>query len=137
MKLKMYTDGGSRGNPGPSAIGVLICDNNNKELLRYKDYIGDGTNNIAEYCALIAGLEIAADNKAIELECFLDSELVVKQMTGIYKVKKPHIKKLVSSVVAKAECFNKITYTHLPRSNPYMVIADSLVNKALDENLKC
>ncbi len=130
--MKMYTDGGARGNPGPAAIGVLLCEDNEQELLRHCDTIGEATNNIAEYCALIAGLEIAISRKVEKLDCFLDSELVVKQMNGVYRVKQPHIKQLFLEVQKNASKIKEVSYTHLRREHPQMRVADSLVNKALD-----
>ena len=133
MEIQLYTDGGARGNPGPGAIGVLLCDATGEEIVRYKDSIGQATNNIAEYCALIAGLEIARQYEPTILNCFLDSELVVKQMTGLYKVKNEHIKKLFAEVKNLEENFGSITFTHVPRTHARMRIADKLVNQALDE----
>lgn len=136
MKINMYTDGGARNNPGPGGIGVLICDSSGEELLRHKDFIGHATNNVAEYCALIAGLEIAKEMKASDVSCHLDSELVVKQMTGVYKVKNPEMKKLFAEVQSSMRNFEKVSFTHLRRSHEKMVIADALVNQALDAQLK-
>lgn len=133
MRLHLYTDGGARGNPGPGGIGVLVCDDNDQEIIRHKDRIGQATNNIAEYCALLAGLEIARAQQATELHCFLDSELVVKQMRGEYKVKNDNMKKLFREVQSSSEHFRDVRYTHVPRTHEKMRIADSLVNEALDD----
>ena len=135
MKLKIYTDGGSRNNPGPGGIGILVCDAEDNEILRHKDYIGEATNNIAEYCALIAGLEIAFEIKADEVVCHLDSELVVKQMKGEYQVKHPQMKKLNFEVQNQLRKFNSVSFIHLRREHPKMKIADALVNEALDAEL--
>lgn len=129
----MYTDGGARGNPGPAAIGILICDTEGNEIVTHKDTIGTATNNIAEYCALIAGLEIAYNMNATEITCTLDSELVVKQMNGEYKIKNENMKKLYSEVEKRVRSFKKVSYTHAPRTHEKMRIADKLVNEALDE----
>jgi ribonuclease HI len=136
VELQLYTDGGARGNPGPGAIGVLLCDSKGDELIRHSDCIGEATNNIAEYCALIAGLEIARQYDPQVLDCFLDSELVVKQVTGLYKVKNERIKRLFDEVKKLESIFNRITFTHVPRTHPQMRIADKLVNLALDEEAK-
>ena len=133
MKYNLYTDGGARGNPGPAGIGILLCDEDGEELIRYKDTIGTATNNIAEYLALIAGLELARTHSAERLSCHLDSELVVRQMTGQYKVKNENMRKLFSEVKRLEADFQSITYRHLPRTDGNMRIADALVNQALDE----
>jgi len=132
MHIRIYTDGGARNNPGPSGIGVLICNSHDQELIRHKDYIGEGTNNIAEYCALIAGLELATAYTPTILECFLDSELVVRQVMGAYRVKDERIKRLYNEVKKQEKKFPRISYSHLPRTHAKMKIADMLVNEALD-----
>ena len=133
MKLKMYTDGGSRGNPGPSAVGVLICNEQDEILLEHSDTLGEATNNVAEYKALVEGLKRAKELGATELECFLDSELVVKQLNGIYKLKNFNMQKLFDEVQKSARVFRKISYTHLRREEDGMRRADQLVNFALDK----
>lgn len=132
MKLRIYSDGGARGNPGPAAIGVLICDERNKVLFRYFDTIGETTNNVAEYCALIAGLELARRFGADELECFMDSELLMNQMVGRFKVKAPHIRDLHARAKKTAQLFNAIMYRQKSRETPMLQEADRLVNEALD-----
>jgi len=82
MKINIYTDGASRGNPGPGGIGVLLCDEDNNVLEESKEFIGEATNNIAEYKALLRGLELAKKYVPCSLEMHLDSELVCKQMLG-------------------------------------------------------
>ena len=94
MKLSIFTDGGARGNPGPAAIGVLILNEEKKEVYRYAEKIGETTNNVAEYTALIKALEQAKNIGGKELVCTSDSELMVKQLTGKYKVKNEELKKL-------------------------------------------
>lgn len=136
MKLQTYTDGGARGNPGPAAIGVLICDGQGEILLEHSETIGEATNNIAEYRALIEGLERARSLEADELECYLDSELVVKQLGGEYKLKNYNMQKLYDEVQKRARHFKHISYTHLRREEPNMRRADQLVNYALDEAVK-
>ena len=86
-EVRLYTDGGCRGNSGPGAIGIILLDAAGIELLTHAEVIGDCTNNRAEYKALIEGLHIAAGHTRTKVNCFLDSELVVKQMTGIYRLK--------------------------------------------------
>jgi len=132
-KIRMYTDGGSRGNPGPAAVGVHI------ETLgkNYHECIGIKTNNDAEYEALILGLkkikQVVGKNKIkeIEAECFLDSELVVKQLNHEYKIKEERIQKFFIEIWNLTIEFGKVEFIHIPREKNK--IADALVNQALDE----
>ena len=133
MDYYLYTDGGARNNPGPGAIGVLICDEQGNECARHKAFIGEATNNIAEYCALIAGLELATSYTPANLHCFLDSELVVNQLNGKYRVKNARIKMLYQEVKNQEGHFTALSYTYLPRTHEKMKIVDKLVNQALDE----
>lgn len=129
IQAKLFTDGGARGNPGPSAIGgTLLIDN--KEIDNLSEYIGESTNNQAEYKALLAGLELALKNEIEELACFLDSELVVKQINREYKVKDKELAKLFVKVWNTAQKFKKITFSHVRRELNKR--ADALVNQALD-----
>lgn len=131
--LYLNTDGGARGNPGPGAIGVLI--RNEKEILsKYSAFIGRRvTNNIAEYEALIKGLELAQNFNHKELTCYLDSELVIKQLLGEYKVKSPHLIKLFLKVQKLQENFDKIIYKHVRRWDKFQQIADELLNEELNK----
>lgn len=129
----MYTDGGSRNNPGPAAVGVFI------ETLhkQYGHYIGEKTNNEAEYEAVILGLrkikQIIGKEKAkqAEIEIYLDSEFVAKQMNHEYKVKEENLQKLFLEVWNLMLDFGKIAFKHIPREKNK--VADKLVNEALDE----
>lgn len=132
MKLTMYTDGGARGNPGPSATGIIIKDENRRTLEAYGEFLGEQTNNFAEYTALISGLKRAKELGATELECFLDSELVVKQMQGFYKVKEPALQKLFIQAYNAAAEFKKVKYAHVEREKNKE--ADRLVNETLDKS---
>lgn len=136
-RVTVYTDGGARGNPGPAAIGGVIMrgDASSGETLEeFSAYIGEKTNNQAEYAALLAGLERAAKYTDVTVECVLDSELVVKQLNGRYKVKSPELKKLVHQVRHLEERFKTVTYRHTRREGN--VRADALVNRALDAREK-
>jgi len=128
-KLQIFTDGGARGNPGPAGIGVVIWDGNNL-VGRHKKYIGVATNNQAEYKAVILALEEAKKIGALELEFFLDSELVVKQLRQEYKVKDKELAPLFVQAWNLGFSFKKITYTHIPREKNKE--ADKLVNEAID-----
>ncbi len=133
MKLKTYTDGGARGNPGPAAVGVLVCDEQGEILLEHCETIGEATNNVAEYRALIEGLKRALELKASQVECYLDSELVVKQLRGEYKLKHYNMQKLFDEVRKMERNFRQVSYTHVRREEGNMRRADQLVNLALDE----
>ncbi|OGW86715.1 MAG: hypothetical protein A3C35_01755 [Omnitrophica bacterium RIFCSPHIGHO2_02_FULL_46_11] len=136
MKLKTYTDGGARGNPGPAAIGVLVCDSEGEILLEHSETIGEATNNVAEYRALVEGLKQARQLGAKELNCFLDSELVVKQLSGEYKLKNHNLQKLFDEVRKVEREFRSVSYTHMRREEGGMRRADQLVNFALDEAIR-
>ncbi|MFH1189317.1 MAG: ribonuclease HI family protein [Candidatus Omnitrophota bacterium] len=127
--LYLYTDGGSRGNPGPSGIGVVIRDSKKKVKEIFK-YIGETTNNIAEYSALVSGLEEAAALKATDVVIHLDSELLVKQLNGEYKVKDANMKALFDTSIGLLKRFDSFEVRHIERSKNKE--ADKLVNKAIN-----
>lgn len=128
--MNLFTDGGARGNPGPGALGVVIKDSKGKKVFELGKYLGECTNNEAEYEALIAGLEAAKERNYSDLTCFLDSELVVKQLTGEYKVKNTRLKVYFDKVKKLSQNFKNITFKHVPRTKN--AEADALVNKVLD-----
>jgi ribonuclease HI len=131
-KLIIYTDGGARGNPGPAGIGVVIKKGD--ETHRFKRYIGEATNNQAEYRAVILALEKAKDLGGEELEFYLDSELVVKQLNREYRVKDADLAPLFVEIHNRSLAFKKITWRHVRRE--LNKEADKLVNEAIDEYLK-
>lgn len=127
--VQVYCDGGSRGNPGPAAAGAVIL--RDKEVItELQDYLGVATNNVAEYSAVILALHKLHELKLTRADFFLDSELVVRQLTGIYKVKNPDMKKLFDQV-QKLSIGLDLTFTHVLRTNNKH--ADSLVNVCLDK----
>ncbi len=130
-KLIIYTDGGARGNPGPAAVGVVIYDAGFKEIQRFKKYLGTTTNNQAEYRALLAALELATKLGHETLVCHLDSELVVKQLQGKYKIKEPTLQPLAADVLRLTSRFKQVEFVHVRREKNKL--ADQLVNEALDE----
>lgn len=132
QKLFVNTDGGARGNPGPAGVGVVVSDTNEKTVAEFSEYIGEATNNAAEYKALILGLEKLTDFRFDEAEFRLDSELVVKQMNGEYKVKEAGLKPLYQKA-QELMFFKPIKITHVPRAKNQE--ADTLVNKAIDSHL--
>jgi len=130
MKVVVYTDGASRGNPGDAGAGAVVLDAGGKELAAVGEYIGRATNNEAEYHGLALGLRTAYKLGATDVECRLDSELVVKQMNGEYRVKKPELKVLHSRVVRLANRFESVSVRHVPRKKN--VRADRLANESID-----
>lgn len=137
--INVFTDGGARGNPGPSAIGVYIVKEDGKKLAGFGKKIGIATNNIAEYKAVLEALSFLNENKKnlkqyTTINFFLDSQLVCSQLLGIFKVKNANLKSLLFSVREKeAELKMKILYKHIPREENTK--ADSLVNDALDDKI--
>ena len=130
MKAKLWTDGGARGNPGPAAYGFVLQGEDGEQLDARGEYIGHATNNVAEYSALIAGLEAAIALGVTELAVVSDSELMVKQMRGEYKVKNEALKELAQRAGALARKLGTVTYTAVRRH--HNTLADQLVNDALD-----
>ena len=128
----LYTDGGARGNPGPAGIGAVLTIG--EEQYVFKKYIGETTNNQAEYQALILGLDEAIKRGIKEIHCFLDSELVVKQLKREYKVKDNDLAIQFVKVWNMMQQIGKVTFTHVPRAENK--IADRLVNEVLDERMK-
>ncbi len=129
-KLIIYTDGGARGNPGPAAIGAVLTDEQAKVVAEISQCIGEATNNQAEYRAVIAALEKAKELGAADLQFFLDSELVVKQLKREYKVKNGELAPLFLRVHNLVVGFKKVSFEHVRREQN--VEADRLVNSALD-----
>lgn len=133
IKAELYTDGGSRGNPGPAGIGGVLKLAGRKTVELSK-YIGRATNNQAEYRAFIAGLKLAQKNKVNDLTCYLDSELIVKQIKGEYRVKDAGLKVLWQEAKEIISLFEKVTVRHVKREKNEQ--ADKLVNIALDNEIK-
>jgi len=130
MSYTLYTDGGARGNPGPGAVGIVL-KKEDKTVFAKGKYLGDNfTNNQAEYQALILGLHEALGHTK-ELKCFLDSELVVKQLNGEYRVKDEKLKPLFEKVKKLEDNFKKITFHHISREKNKL--ADLLLNRELDK----
>ncbi len=123
-------DGGARGNPGPAAIGVVVSEPDGQVLEEVAERIGVATNNVAEYRALLRGLERAAALGAREIEIVNDSELVARQLTGAYKVKHPSMKPLHEEALAALRGFDRWGIRSVPRAENAR--ADALVNLALD-----
>jgi len=129
-KLIIHTDGGARNNPGPAGIGAVLYDENKQVVKEISEYIGEATNNQAEYKAVIRAMEEARKLNASELEFYLDSELVVKQLNREYKVKNKELAPLFMKVYNLSQGFRKVTFKHVIRERNKE--ADALVNKAID-----
>ena len=133
MKGYLFSDGGARGNPGPAGSGAVLYDE--KKLVDFTGkFIPISTNNIAEYTGLIIGLKLAIKKCFTELTCYLDSELIVKQLNNEYKVKSPELKKLKAKVDKLIESFSTINFEHIPREKN--ALADRVVNLILDTKLE-
>lgn len=126
----LFTDGGSRGNPGPAAAGIFLCTTNKSFIKEIGVYLGEGTNNEAEYKALVIGLKTALKYGAENLTCFLDSELIVKQLNGVYKMKNERLKVFFDEIKTLEKGFEMVNYKHIPREKNKK--ADNLVNEVLD-----
>ena len=137
-EINIYTDGGARGNPGPAALGVYIEDVSGKSLARIGKRMGDTTNNIAEYSAIVEGLAWALKNKEknniSKITFFMDSLLAYSQISGLFKVKNEKLRKMIFEVrKLEAQINLPIFYNHIPREKNKM--ADFMVNQALDNKL--
>lgn len=139
-KIIIYTDGGSRGNPGPAAIGVVFCNEKGQTIKKYGEYLGQATNNEAEYQAVIFALKKFKAlfggrlAKSAEVEVRTDSELLVKQLNGEYKILEPEIQQLFVQTWNLKLDFKKVKFRHVPRESNKE--ADRLVNEALDNQGK-
>ncbi|MBM3208737.1 ribonuclease HI family protein [Candidatus Shapirobacteria bacterium] len=136
-KIIVYTDGGARGNPGPAAAGVVVTDEQGKILARFGKSLGRATNNVAEYEAVIAGLEWIKENYQItqladyQIKFFLDAKLVVNQLNGFFKVKDANLRNLIVKVRQREQAIGGNIYYHLV-SREENTLADAEVNKVLD-----
>ena len=129
----LFTDGAARGNPGPAGIGV-VARRGGEEVFTISEFIGTATNNIAEYAAVIAGLEKAVEMGLSEVTVMMDSQLVVRQLNGGYKVKNAKLKELYSRAKRAIESLDGCRFVHIPREEN--AAADRLANNALDVVLK-
>ena len=132
-KVKVFADGGSRGNPGPSASGFVMLDKEDNVLIDKGVYLGVTTNNQAEYTALKLALEECLKNNVQEVEVYMDSLLVVNQMRGVFKVRNRDLWPIHSAIIELTRQFRKVSFNHVPRE--LNKLADAAVNRALDEAL--
>ena len=129
-KVVVHVDGGARGNPGPAAVAAVVTAPDGEPLAERNEYIGETTNNVAEYRAVLLGLGLARELDASEVEVVNDSELVAKQLNGVYKVKHPAMKPLFLQSLEALRGFDRWTVRSVPRAQNQH--ADALVNAALD-----
>ena len=133
MRAVINVDGGARGNPGPAGIGALIRSTDGKVLAEEHEFIGNATNNVAEYRALLLGLEKALEIGVVDVEIVNDSELVARQIKGEYKVKNVELKPLFYKSLEKLEKFNSWSIKNVPRDQNSD--ADALANQAIDSGV--
>jgi lactoylglutathione lyase len=136
QRLTIYSDGGARGNPGPAAIAFLALNEQGETVKADSQYIGVRTNNQAEYEALLLALNYAVEANVSEVACYLDSELVTKQLNGEYAVKDNLLQQYWRKVREIKPCFKKISFYNVRRSHPQIQRADDLVNETLDKQIK-
>ncbi len=135
MHYTIFADGGARGNPGPAGAGAVIKNEQKEVVLSVSHFLGEATNNVAEYTALVLALRalknyVGEEAHTTNVFVFMDSELVIKQMKGVYKIKHPNLKILASEVSSLASLFHSISYAHIRREQN--AEADALANRAMD-----
>ncbi len=130
MRLTLFADGGSRGNPGPAASGAVLTATDGSVVREIGTYLGVTTNNVAEWTGLLTGLEAALELGATEIVIRLDSELVIKQLTGVYRVKHPNMIPLHAKAKTLLRRFANVDIRHVPRKQN--AAADAVVNAVLD-----
>jgi lactoylglutathione lyase len=133
QKMQVYSDGGSRGNPGPAAVAFVALNEQGEIVKADSRFIGVRTNNQAEYEALLLGLQFAVEAGAEEVVCHLDSELVARQLNGQYSVKDHELQQLWRKVGKMKGCFTKINFVNVPREHAQIQVADEMVNETLDQ----
>ena len=129
-KIYINADGGARRNPGSAAIGIIIYDENGNLLEKYKERVGDTTNNVAEYTAVLMALQRAKELGASSVHLRMDSELVQRQMTGVYRVKQPHLQTIFLQIQRLMQDFVRVSFEHVRREKNKR--ADELANEAMD-----
>ena len=135
-EVSLYTDGGCRGNPGPGAIGILICDAASTVLHEHAECLGYTTNNQSEYRAHIKGLNLCAQYTRGRVCCYSDSQIVVKQMTGAYRLKHEALRGLFDEVKRQTQRFQEVVFQHVPREHRCISRADRLLNDAFEGRLR-
>ncbi len=136
--IKVFTDGGARGNPGPAASGIAIFGIAGKERVLCGKYLGVATNNVAEYTAFLLAFdtlvkELDSQVNQVDIEFYADSMLAVRQLRGEFRVKNPNLARYVAKIKDQEKLFHKVTYQHIPREENKL--ADLEVNKVLDQEM--
>ena len=134
MSFRTYSDGGARGNPGPAAIGVVLCDDKDQVIEETSRSIGETTNNVAEYNAMLLALELAQKHNVQEVVCYADSELIIFQLTGVYRIKDSRMKVLSDKVREAVKNFKRVEFRQVPREHPMISRADKLLNQTLNRS---
>lgn len=130
-RARLHADGGARGNPGPAGIGVVLTAEDGSTIAELARPLGATTNNVAEYEALIAGLELALEHGVTDIEVLMDSELVVSQVNGVWKIKKDHLRRRAARAATLLKRFSSASLKHVRRA--HNARADELANQAMDE----
>ncbi|MFO8020411.1 MAG: ribonuclease HI family protein [Promethearchaeia archaeon] len=130
--LEIYTDGAARGNPGPAAIAFIFVKNN-QIVENGSQYVGSATNNAAEYKALILALQVAAKRTEEEIKVFSDSQLMIRQLTNVYEVRKQHLQEYHKKIQSLQQHFEKVHFAHVTRDHQYIQECDRLCNERLDQ----
>ena len=130
-ELRLYTDGATAGDPTQGAVGYRLLDSSGEVLLEHAQHIGDATSNEAEYRALIVGLSACQKYLRARIECFTDSELMVRQLKEEYRVTDPRLQQLAERVQRLAKQFRRVTFSHVQRTDPEMARAGRLATEAL------
>lgn len=133
MKLFTYSDGGARGNPGPAAIGAVVAQESGSIVAERAECIGNTTNNVAEYRAMLLALELARAQGGTELVCTADSQLLIYQLQGRYRIKHPPLQALAEKVRSAIRDFERVEWRQVPREHAMISRADNLLNEALDK----
>jgi ribonuclease HI len=138
MKFFIQADGGARGNPGPAGSGAVVKDEQGKVVAEIAEFLGHATNNVAEYTALVRGLEAVAEEvgaqaKETDVVVEMDSKLAIEQMKGAWKIKHPNMKILAAKAGALCTGFRSVSFTHIPREKN--AHADMLANRAMDQGM--
>jgi len=133
MSIRIYSDGGARGNPGPAAFAIVVVKDE-RIIFEHAEFLGERTNNYAEYRGLIAAITKAVELKEEDVEFVMDSELVIKQMNGEYKVRAGNIKPLHEDAKTLSSMIKKTKFTHVRREDRMISRADALLNKEMDLN---
>jgi len=132
--LNIYTDGASRGNPGPASCSFIFLKNSDtKPFLIHSEYLGKMTNNAAEYEAIIRALNCATEYTRWNVRIYSDSELTINHINGDYRIKKPHLKERLQKILQLIRFFEKVEFFHVPKTNKFIKICDTSCNKRLNE----